>query len=58
MKETVDFSHAHLTGDDAGLQSMTMTIELFDFGQPVDVVIPQPDAVVSLKDLVGSRNAT
>ena len=37
-------------GEDAGA---TMTIELFDYGQPVDIEIPSADEVTPFSEVMG-----
>ena len=41
----------------AGMASgeMTMTIEMFDYGEPVDIVVPSPDEVTSFAEALGGR---
>lgn len=54
LKQTIDFSRAELSGDEADLQSMTMTMELFDFGSPVDIAVPAEAEVVDFKEVFGN----
>jgi LppX_LprAFG lipoprotein len=40
-----------LTGDDA---TATVTIEMFDFGEPVDIAVPAPDEVTPFTEVMGA----
>lgn len=52
MEMTMDLSEVD---DSADLGSMVMTIELFDFDEPVDIEVPDPSNVVDMEDLEGAE---
>lgn len=45
MVMEMDLSQAESDGVDMGDASMTITVEMFDFGQPVDIEVPDPSEV-------------
>lgn len=54
FREDIDLSHAKLTGDEASLKSISVTMELFDFGKPVNVAVPDASEVVKFTDQFGN----
>lgn len=56
LVETVDYSHAHLPGVTASNvpPALTIAVEYYDFGTPVDVTVPSADQVTDLATALGS----
>ena len=56
MKYVVDLSKSKVTASTASVPgSVTFTLELFDFGVPVQAVVPPADQVVDLSELSGGK---
>ena len=56
MKYVVDLSKSKVTASTASVPgSVTFTLELFDFGVPVQAVVPPADQVVDLSALSGGK---
>jgi hypothetical protein len=54
MRYTVDLSKSKVAASTPGVPtSLTFTLELFDFGVPVQAAVPPPDQVVDLGALTG-----
>jgi len=53
-KETLTLDYSSMGPPVAALGRMTTTMELYDFGQPVDITVPSDDEVKDMTDLMSS----